>query len=391
MERENRETEMTTIQEKKKSSCLLIGLKWLLAAGFVITGVMAVLLFNIEIILLNPATYQQALARENIYARVPALVAEQIAHSLTYNPCLEDPSLCEGEEPGEEGSLLDGPPAYMKNLDRASWEYILGILLPQEWLQSETESLIEQVFAGLQSSEPVKPTLSLAPLKANLTSDNLSLIVQTILVSAPPCGEEDLIALANIVLGVTPAEMPICAPPPELAPLVENELTAMLQELVLEIPDAVNIDMGGILSGEEANPGEASPLGSDPRAALRVIRLAFLFSPLLPLVLLGLLTLLAVRSWTGLGRWWGIPLAITGLLVLIPAAFALPIFNWLLNTFVIPRIPPGFTTGLEQLMLGIAQNIASRFAFWVGLEAGILFLGGCGMLIVIYALRMFRR
>lgn len=80
-----------------------------------------------------------------------------------------------------------------------------------------------------------------------------------------------------------------------------------LSEAVAAFPDEA--DMTQVFEGEsgETTSPDAGGEQQDPRSTLRLIRLGLRLSPLIPVVLLLLVALFAVRSRKGLLRWWGIP------------------------------------------------------------------------------------
>lgn len=62
---------------------------------FVIAAVLVILLFNVERKLFDADLYKGALAENQIYERLPGIASALLTTSLTYNPCAENPLLCE--------------------------------------------------------------------------------------------------------------------------------------------------------------------------------------------------------------------------------------------------------------------------------------------------------
>ena len=52
---------------------------------FIITGVMALLLFNIERKAFSSATYKQAFENQNLYARMPSILANTLSATIVQN------------------------------------------------------------------------------------------------------------------------------------------------------------------------------------------------------------------------------------------------------------------------------------------------------------------
>ncbi|PIZ25910.1 MAG: hypothetical protein COY47_03380 [Chloroflexi bacterium CG_4_10_14_0_8_um_filter_57_5] len=70
---------------------------------FVIAAVLAILLFNIERKLFAADLYKDALADQQIYERLPGIVGNLLTTSIFYNPCAENPLLCEDISPDLRG------------------------------------------------------------------------------------------------------------------------------------------------------------------------------------------------------------------------------------------------------------------------------------------------
>ncbi len=73
--------------------------------------------------------------------------------------------------------------------------------------------------------------------------------------------------------------------------------------------------------------------------------------------------------------------------MLILAALMLPVVHYGLNSILIPLIPGVIDDNLVQVLASVFQNIANRYTFWIGLEAGGLFLTGGGMILFSFITR----
>ncbi len=71
----------------------------LFAILFVVTTVLALILFNLGGQLFNPNLYKNALADLDIYQTLPALVGRILTSSISINPCAENPIVCEDISP----------------------------------------------------------------------------------------------------------------------------------------------------------------------------------------------------------------------------------------------------------------------------------------------------
>jgi len=357
------------------------------AAAFVISAIIALILFNVQSRLLDSETYKVALDEQEIYGQLPTLVAKQIATSMAYNPCLENPDQCDGEDPNVDSGENEagGLPAYLKNLSQEQWERILSQVLTPEWTQAQTESALDQLFAFLDSDEDTLIiTISLVDLKANLTGQKGMDIIKQLVLAQPPCTEQLLDILFDIALGdFTPDELLLCAPPEDLLDKLTPEIEAALSIVIEEFPDEARIEQN-LFSGDDDQNSQGPMEG--PGISIRTIRLAMSFSPLLPLLCLSLLTLFGVRSLKDLLLWWGIPFVIVGLSSLALGLAGLPILNWGLTTYMEVRIPdvldPEFVDiGFETLRL-LFKSLLRTIATQAGLIAFLgLIMSGAGIFV----------
>jgi hypothetical protein len=347
------------------------------AAAFIIATLLSLIIFNVQGQLLDSDTYKNALEEQEIYTLLPTLVAKQIATSMTYNPCLENPEQCEGEDQDQDPAEDEngGPPAYLKNLSQEQWELILTQLLTPEWTQTQTESALDQLFTFLDSNDnTLSITISLVDLKANLTGQKGMDIIKQLVNAQPPCTEQLLDILFDIATGTfTPDELLLCAPPEELLDELAPEIEGALEIVIQELPDEVNIEQN--LFGDEDNQGSEVPLG-DSGINVRTIRFFMRFSPLLSVLFLGLLTLFGVRSLKGLLLWWGIPFMTAGLLGLTLALMGMPILNWGWTTFAEVRIPAVLDPEFVDLGFETVRLVFRSLLRTIALQAGLMTLLG---------------
>lgn len=390
------------------------------AALFVIVTPPVLILSVLGWQLFSPDLYKRALADQSIYERFPALVAEQIAYQVNLTaPDIENMSdspqlqACVKRALGEEAynavasfqrqptaaeiELIKpcaewygereqagegGPPPALGSLSQADWKALLSILIPTAWLQTQTESAIDQVFASLDSDDPTQPiTISLLPLKEHLGEGAAVAAYLRLVRAQPACTDEQLAALAD----APPTELPPCRPPEEMlnATIAQNQ--NMLSEVVAKIPDEADLSQIG-KSGNDVGgappPGSGGPLGDNPRQTLRRVRMIMRLSPLLPVALLLLMTLSAVRSLKAWLRWWGVPFLIVGLIgvAAVVAARSVPTMNRAFATYVAGKVPPSVSPGLLHMVMDIQRNIFGSLAARLGVDAAVIGASGAAML-----------
>ncbi|OGO18718.1 MAG: hypothetical protein A2Z14_09475 [Chloroflexi bacterium RBG_16_48_8] len=340
------------------------------ATAFVISALIALLLVNLQNHYLNPDTYKTVLDEQNIYDRLPAILSKQIAYSITYNPCLENPEQCEGEGMGGVDEN-NGPPTYLKNLTIEDWELMLSHILTPEWTKSQTESVLDQFFAFLNSEEEkLSITISLVGLKANLTGQKGMEFMRILVDAQPPCTETLLGLLLDAAAGdFTPDQLLLCRPPEEVMDGLAPTLEAALDLVIDDLPDQAILGKKLFGGGENAS---ASTINEGPGINFQTVRSVMRLSLFLPLIFLVLLTLFGVRSWRGFLFWWGIPFMILGISALGVGLIALPMLDWGLGTFVLDRIPGAIDPDLLNLLIDSTELLVQSFVRVIVNQAALI-------------------
>jgi hypothetical protein len=355
------------------------------AALFILSTIVVTLTFFPSRQLLNPDFYKQTLADQGIYQRLPEFLAEQLASNITQDNCLQTPGSPQCQT--EDGSRAQNDrPVYLLILDQGEWESILVNIIDPVWLQTQTETIIDQFFDVLLTSED--PTnapilISLSELKKRLAGPQGTQAFLLILEAQTPCSIEQLLGLLQLGLGMpTSIESMLCRPPEyvlsELTPVIE----IFLSRAVAQVPDQIPINLPDSLTGnpESTNSQESSiTFKSNPIQILRGTRTVISLSPLLPLVLISLVTIFAVRSVRDFLLWWGISFLAAGTITLLLAIILFPTTNWALAQ-VLPEetgIFPGITNLLGELgVLNVLNELASRLLNSILIPAGVItFIG----------------
>lgn len=416
----------------------------ILAMLFIVVTVLALLLLTVETQLLAPNVYKRVLAEQRIYERAPALVAETLARGVI-NPCADDPELeqckTEGKSAPSENPLIaalpsaslefqdclkrgvgaeafaalvgatrepksneikqiqscmkqygvptglklqqGGPPLYLWILDQSDWEAVLSVLLPAAWTQAQTESVLDQVFAYLDSkTEIVK--FSLVELKARIAGDVGVATFLQLVRAQPPCTKQDLDQFINPGVGGGPDQFLHCRPPEALLQNVTPAIKKNLADVAAKLPDEAILIQPPQTPTAPAQEGflrAGSPLGSSPREAVGRFRLATRALLIVAAALLLLVTLFGVRSWQGWLRWWGIPFLIVGSICGGFALIAWLQMDWAIATYVVPKLPLTMPPNLAQAGLSVGRQIAQTFITGLGIAAGIIGAVGAAMLV----------
>ena len=337
---------------QKFLDAMLKALAIVCAVLFVLTTGAALLLFNAEKRLFNAQLYISALEKQGFYEQLPALASETLASSS------------EEETQNTARSFLNLVPA-------KDWETVLVALLPADVSRPMTEQALQSLFDYLNGKSETA-SLSMVKLKAHLTGPAGTEALLAILRAQPACTLDQIAQLTIGNLFGQNTEFILCNPSEELLDLFQPLLQTQLQTIAATIPD--NVDL-------TPNATDAE----NPLAGLRAARAFMRFSPLLPLGLLFLVTIFAVRDLHDWLNWWGIPIFIGGVLGLVLAAAINPLFQWVFATYAKPRIPSFLATNVTDTLRDLIAAVLS------GVTAPIVFQSAAFVLvgmIMILSLRL---
>lgn len=301
---------------------------------FIISGMTALLAFNIELYAFNSAAYKQGFERQNLYARTPDILANALFDFISGN---------QNADP------------YLKELTLEDWRGTIASIVPPEELKVLTDSTLDAVFDYLNDrTDSVE--ISLLPIKGRLTGPAGVELVQKILHAQPDCTADQLL---QIGMGFLSGDIGLCDPPPELMGLMNPLIESQLQLMTFAIPNEVTL--------VESAPGDPS---NDPRASLRQVRTLMSITPVFPLFFLFCLTIFAVRSLMDWLQWWGYPFLITGgtstLIVVIGAPIIGILVQSILEAYSAGFIPPILFSALREAVSAVTGEIL-RPVFYEGL------------------------
>jgi hypothetical protein len=159
-----------------------------------------------------------------------------------------------------------------------------------------------------------------------------------------------------------------------------NDYVASLLGVVMNIPDSF------ALTDELAQVEDTAGVGPEMlKQTLRNIRFLAGTVWLIPLGLLLLVAVLAVRTLAGLGRWWGLPLTVGGILTLLPALA----YRWLITNYLaagpLSETPELVRQEATHAILRLSAEVFRPLLF----QAGITIL--VGLVLVVLALIFGRR
>ena len=357
-------------------------LAWIFAGLFVISSIGVIFTFFPSRKLLSPDFYKQALEDVRIYQRLPESIAQLLATNFTQN--------------SEESALIENPPLYLLILDQEEWESILIDLVNPTWLQTQTEDILDQFFNILLiSPDPVNTPIevSLLEVKNRLGGPEGIQAFNQILNAQDPCSVNQLMGLLQLGLGLeTSIDSLLCRPPDyiitELNPVVESFLSAA----VAQVPDKLffslplsMLDSSPGLNPANLNQGEIPA----PIRTLRRTNTLISWGLFLPLLLIIMMTVFAVRSLRDLLRWWGGTFLTAGLISLTLSLSLFPIVKWGFNNLIPSKTSNNFelTALLVQLGIGdLSRELSNVLIMSVVIPASVLAIIGFALLLGSYLL-----
>jgi hypothetical protein len=359
---------------------------FLLAIVLVLLATTAVLLVNIDRDLLNAKTYKNILVQQQVYNRMPRLLAEQLVAALNEGPCGTNPLRCanapvdfidcaktvlgqrytgiaSGSEPPTEAESqqvqacvdkfapnLQSGQSLLKTLSVSDLEKIITTLMPPDALRSLTENTLDQAFAyGNGQQDTI--SISLVGLKQQLAGPAGLEALLGLIRSQSDCSAQVLLDMLS-ELKAGNGNLILCRPPDVLLNAVAPLIQAMLKDAAVQIPDSRAI---ALPAGIPAT--NFGPLGSGLVGWIRLVRLGMRLSPELPLLVLLLISLLVVRTPRGWLRWWGIPIFFSGLLTMGLVIYSTVFFDQAWATLLARRIPVFLSWGVVNVGHDMVQAI----------------------------------
>jgi hypothetical protein len=282
----------------QSNGCLKTTMKFL--AGFlallvILSLPISILIFDVSRVVFSPEILSEQLTTQLIES---GILQSFVTDQLTSHDFLE-----------KMGSGDNNFIQMLVNLSPSDRETLVGILLPPDWLKTQIGGVFHALSVWFDNEEPLpKLVLDLRPLKDRLTMGGAEEIIQMIVDSWPSCTPEQIEQLSQAALRTDEVPILYCEPPEPFREQLMGFATEMMMKFIREIPPEFAF-------GEEETPPQQTVENMAAKEWIRLVRTLSRVAWLVPVALLGLIMALAIRSWSEFGRWWGIPLLLSGIII----------------------------------------------------------------------------
>lgn len=334
------------------------GLAGFLAVIFLVTAVFALFAVNLVRAFTDRENVKAALDMEEIFREVaPTLIVSSLQENSAVNLPIE--------------------------ISVESVEESFDDLLPPDWLNTQANLIVDEAFDFLETGDLASSssvTLDMQPLLLRFRQEPGKELVGAILYSLPPCPDpQPTVDLLTGRIDI-PNCMPTIVPVEQVIDVVHTAVVATLDAnpQLLTNAGAVTIPL---FNPERLTLEQRQNLLQFQRVFVLLKNWAWTFW-LMPLFCLLLILVLVVRSWHGLGNWWGWPLVLSGGFSLLLGVI-LPALLLAQARLMVPTTSGPFGPGVSQLLQSGAANMVDFWLNRVYLQAAVMLV--FGLILVVMA------
>jgi hypothetical protein len=314
---------------------------------FGLTLSLSLVAINIENRLFDPNVYKKAILDQNVCERLPLIISQQILSN---------------SQSDDSENIID---VVLNAIDPVNLQEFIKLVFPCQAIETSVFSGIDQIFDYI-NGKTSQEGFSLALFKQS-SKENSKQAVEEYYRSLPDCTTAQLLQMgANALLGQeNDRGLFSCNPPDAIREVVTLPLIYLVETAVQDLPDQVSL----------------FPRFDNLMKFIRTARIILTWSPLLPLVFLGLTTLLAVRTWRNLLKWWGYPILFAGAGTLIVSLLVSPAVSALLRMLILPSLPVNIVPEAIDLIAGTLAGVSTGLAQPIQYQSAFLSLLGLGMVL----------
>jgi hypothetical protein len=269
----------------------------------------------------------------------------------------------------------------LQDLSPGDRETLVDIVLPSGWIKNQIAQVFNALNEWIDSDEPLpKLVLDIRPFKDRLMRGGAEEILETIVDSWPSCTPDQNEQLREAFQGSEEVPILRCEPAEPYRERLMGLATEMMMEALREIPPEFAI------GGEEIDPREAVDMLA-MKEWIRFVRSLSRAIWLVPVAFLGLIMAFAIRSWSELGRWWGIPLLLSGVIV-----FGYVLLTPIAREQMLPRLLADIryespaVYGMGRMVVGALVDVILGLLLFHA-----LLIGGIGLIILVVGWLIGRR
>lgn len=268
-----------------------------------------------------------------------------------------------------------------QDLDVDEWERLIDMVLPPEFLESQIERSVMAINIWLDNDRALPGVeIDIRPIKTNLQGGASAEIVEMVVDSWPSCTTGEVARIAETINQTGTIPIIFCEPPEPYRSQLVDFANRQFLAFSRELPPTFQLS-------------ESDPSGSELdqvlllKERIRMIRTLGLAGWLLPLAMLGLIMVLAIRSWRDLAIWWGLPIFLAGVFTIGLSLSADTLSRRVIGQFLGSLQPSAgpFNTILRVALSGVREDVFDGV-----LGAGIMvsFLGLVIMLVAWFLSRL---
>ncbi len=237
-----------------------------------------------------------------------------------------------------------------------NWRTIRWEVLTNEILTEFVETSVDGTYEWIDSDDPVPDiTWDLTPFKDRVDSQHGITSIAVAYSALPDCNQDQINDFKTRLAAAPPGTQVLynlCEFPD---PWYEDQFSDYLEslgDLVANVPNA--FDLTETLAGLEDTAGVGPAV---IKTQLRLIRMVMNLAPLIPILLLFLILIFAVRGLKSLGLWWGIPLTVGAIWALAMALVYRPLITQLLASGPLSETPEVIQSEAILAILILAAEI----------------------------------
>jgi hypothetical protein len=256
-------------------------------------------------------------------------------------------------EPGSSFNLRT-----LANLSPEDRVEVTQILFPEDWLKTQIRLNLGNIIAWIESEEPLpRLILDLEPLRSELRQGSSFRIAEIWVDALPTCTSEQETRLAEAWQQGDPIGFNLCRPAGDLY----QQLVDRANQQLIQMLDKVPVEISLL---DEAGSNEVTKELGEFRRNILGFLLVMRWMRILPLLFLGLIMTLAIRSWLDMRNWWGIPVGLGALMTFLVVLIGNVVGPGVLKNALSESTQPAeLQESFVDTIWGLVSSILDRSAF----------------------------